>query len=101
MRRRPVDNLTLERWRGLDCLVVLRELADHLKQDKTFVPRECLQATRWHVVAAGVDFELLCTGPRFFDTGAGHGGGGAIDMVMHLFRMDFNRAAALLRDKGL
>ena len=101
MRRRPVDNLTLERWRGLDCLVVLRELADHLKQDKTFVPRECLQATRWHVVAAGVDFELLCTGSRFFDTGAGHGGGGAIDMVMHLFRVDFNLAAALLRDKGL
>ncbi len=43
----------------------------------------------------------LCTGPRFFDTGAGHGGGGAIDMVMHLFRVDFNLAAALLRDKGL
>ena len=101
MRRRPVDNSTLERWRGLDCLVVLRELADHLKQDKTFVPRDRLQATRWQVGAAGFDFELLCTGPRFFDTRAGCGGGGAIDLVMHLFRVDFNHAVALLRDRGL
>jgi hypothetical protein len=101
LRRRPVDNSTLEHWRGLDCLVVLGELADHLKQDKTFVPRDCPQATRWHVVAASLDFELLCTGPRFFDTRAGHGGGGAIDLVMHLFRVDFIHAVALLRGKGL
>ena len=80
---------------------MLREVADHLKQDGTFVPRERLQATRWHVVADGVDFELLCTGPRFFDTRGGRGGGGAIDLVMHLFRMDFNHAVALLRGKGL
>lgn len=101
MRRRPVDNSMLERWRGLDCLVVLRELADHMKQDETFVPRECHQATRWQVEAAGSYVELLCTGPRFFDTRANSGGGGAIDLVMHVFRVDFNHAVALLRGRGL
>jgi hypothetical protein len=101
VRRKPVDNSTLERWRGLDCVAVLRDLADHLKQDKTFAPRERLGATRWHVGAAGFDFELLCTGPRFFDTRAEHGGGGAIDLVMHVFRVDFSHAVAMLHDKGL
>lgn len=101
MRRRPVDNLLLDHWRGLDCVVVLRELADHVKQDKTFVPRECRQTTRWQVGVAGFDFELLCTGPRFFDTRASCGGGGAIDLVMHLFCVDFNHAVAMLRGTGL
>lgn len=101
MRRRPVDNSALEHWRGLDCLVVLSAVADHAKEDSAFVPRECLQSTRWHVSVAGFDYELLCTGPRFFDTRARHGGGGAIDLVMHLFQVDFRHAVALLRDKGL
>jgi hypothetical protein len=76
-------------------------VADHLKEDTAFVPRECRQATRWHVSAAGFDYELLCTGPRFFDTRARCGGGGAVDLVMHLFRMDFKHAVALLRDRRL
>ena len=40
MRRSPVDNSTLERWRDLDCLAVLRAVADYAKQDATFTPRE-------------------------------------------------------------
>ena len=66
MRRRPVDNSTLERWRGLDCVAVLNAVADHVKADATFVPRKCHDATRWHISAAGNDFELLCTGAQFF-----------------------------------
>ena len=101
MRREPVDNAALEHWRGLDCLMVLRAFADHVKEDRAFVPRERLQATRWHVSAAGFEYELLCTGPRFFDTRARHGGGSAVDLVMHLFQVDFKHAVALLRHKGL
>lgn len=101
MRRRPVDNSALEHWRSLDCVVVLHAFADHLKEDRAFVPRRRAGATRWHVSATGVDYELLCTGPRFFDTRAGRGGGGAVDLVTHMFQVDFRHAVALLRRKGL
>jgi len=33
--------------------------------------------------------ELLATGPKWFDTRAKVGGGGAIDLAMHLLRLDF------------
>lgn len=101
MRREPVDNFALEHWRSLDCVVVLRAVADHVRKDIAFVPRQNHQAMRWHVSAAGIDYELVCTGPRFFDTRAGHGGGGAVDLVTHLFQVDFKHAVALLRRKGL
>lgn len=101
MPHKPVDNSALERWRGLDCLVVLRSLADYMKEDKTFLPRKRPFATRWHLHAAGSDYELVCTGPRYFDPVSRRGGGGAIDLVMYLFRVDFTQAVALLRDAGL
>lgn len=101
MRRSPVVDSAIERWRGLDCLAVLNAVTDHLKEDKAFVPRECLQATRWHASPDGFDYEILCTGSRFFDTRARHGGGGAVDLLMHLFHVDFKHAVKLLRDRGL
>ena len=101
MPRRPVDNVTLTRWRTLDTVVVLRAIAEHLKQDLEFRPRQSHDTTRWHVSVAGHDYELLCTGSRFFDTRASHGGGGAVDLVMHLLGVDFKRAAKVLQDRQL
>ena len=96
MRRRPVDNLTLTRWRTLDSVVVLRAIADHLKQDAEFRPRQSHDTTRWHASVAG-----HCTGPRFLDTRANRGGGGAVDLVMHLLGADFKRAVKVLQDRRL
>jgi len=101
MGRRLVDNSTLARWRDLDAVVVLLAIADHAKQDVEFRPRQSHDTTRWHASAAGLDYEILCTGPRFLDTRANRGGGGAIDLVMHLLGLDFTRAVAVLRDKQL
>lgn len=101
MRSRAVDNPTLERWRQLDALVVLQEFADYIKQDLDFIPRESLESTRWFATIGGNDFELLCTGPRFWDVRGKTGGGGAIDLVMLVCSTDFRGAAALLKAKGL
>ena len=100
MARRAVDNSALIRWRTLDSVVVLRVVADHVKQDTAFKPTRSRSSTRWHVSVAGRDYELLCNGPKFFDTRASRGGGGALDLVMHLFRIDFQTAVSVLRDKG-
>ena len=101
MPKRPVDNSALERWRGMDAVAALRALADHVTRDPAFTPRDSIATTRWHVSAGGHDFELLCTGSKFFDTRAKKGGGGAVDLAMHLLSLNFKAAANLLATKGL
>lgn len=96
-----VDNSTLKRWRELDAVVVLDALADCVKQDRTYIPTTSRQSTRWNVRVAGRDWELLCTGPKFWDTRTESGGGGAVDLTMYLYRISFKAAVSLLREKGL
>ena len=101
MGRRSVDNIELERWRTLQSVDVLAFLADYSKQDASFVPRSGQVSTRWHITAGRREFELLCTGSKFWDTRANRGGGGALDLAMHLHGVGFKQAAHLLRSKGL
>jgi hypothetical protein len=97
MRRRSVDNLTLERWRALDALVVLEKLGCYTKVDGTFEPLNAQGTQRYHVNAEGQDFEFLLRGPKFFDTRLKRGGGGAVDLVMHVRHVNFKEATDLLR----
>lgn len=101
MPRRTVDNSDLERWRSLPSTLVLSGLADHTKQDQAFEPTKSSGTSRWHATAQGRDFEILCTREKFFDTRASVGGGGAIDLAMHLLSLDFKGAVRVLRTKGL
>ena len=48
----------------------------------------------------GFAWELLVTGPKWFDTRAGEGGGGGIDLVMHLLGLDFVKSVKLLASVG-
>lgn len=89
----PVDTSELQRLRGLHVLEALDRLATHVKLDRDFPPRQATSTRRVHVNAAGADWELLVDGPRLYDTG-----GGAIDLVMHLWRVPFKKAIAMLRD---
>jgi hypothetical protein len=98
---KAVDNCTLARWRSLDAAQVLGALADYAKKDLTFTARADPHTTRWHAHVAGRDVEILCTGPKFWDMRAERGGGGAVDLVMHLFSLDFKGAVQLLRDDSL
>lgn len=101
MGRRAVDNSTLARWRELDAVVVLRAVSEYLKQDTEFQPRQSHGSTRWHANVSGRDYEILCTGPRFLNTRTNQGGGGAVDMVMHLMQLDFRSSVAVLKAKQL
>lgn len=101
MARSAVDNSTLRRWQSLDAAVVLQALSDYIKADQEYTPLLNEASTRWHASVAGHDYEILCTGPKFLDTRAKRGGGGAVDLTMHLTQLPFKQAAALLRAKGL
>jgi len=92
-----VDKSELERWRRLDAVVVLVAIAEHAKQDATFVPTKDPRTTRWHATVGGHDVELLMTGPKFWDPHRNAGGGGAIDLLQHLCGAKFKAAAQRLR----
>jgi hypothetical protein len=76
-------------------------LATYAKRDANFAPIKDAATSRWHINAQGREFELLLTGAKFFDTRARRGGGGAVDLAMHLFGVDFRDAVLLLRQHGL
>ena len=90
----------LNRWRTLDAHEALQLLADHVKEDVTFRPTHSQSTRRVHLTAAGADWELLVDGPKFYDTRAQRGGGGALDLVMHLWRVPFKKAVVRLQRVG-
>ncbi|MFT4438211.1 hypothetical protein ACMX25_33230 [Caballeronia sp. 15715] len=91
-----VDDLVLAQWQTLDALFVLQKVGCCTKRDIPFHPVTARDTARYHVNAAGSDFELLLNGPKFWDTRANRGGGGAVDLAMHVFKSDFKRALRLL-----
>ena len=91
----------LNHWQSLDSLVVLKVLASYAKEDQSYVARRNSRSSRWHLQVDGKEFEILCTGPKFWDMRANAGGGGAVDLVMHLFGVDFKRAAEILTTRHL
>jgi hypothetical protein len=99
--RETVDKSTIERWRRLESRDVLVAVADYAKRDADFVPAKDPHTQRWHVVTGRREFELLLTGPKFWDASLGAGGGGAIDLVCHIFECDFTCAVRKLRSLGM
>ncbi|MES2361481.1 MAG: hypothetical protein V4646_06730 [Pseudomonadota bacterium] len=91
----------LQRYRQLDCSIVLPLLTDYLKGDRDFTALKNKHTNRWHLTANGQDYELLTTAAKWFDTRANRGGGGAIDLAMHLLGLTFKQAVAKLRELGL
>jgi hypothetical protein len=92
-----VDDQTLVHWRALDALFVLERLGCYAKLDQSFRPITAIDTARYNVHANGRDWELLLTGPKFWDARANKGGGGAVDLAMHLFALDFRSALSMLR----
>lgn len=80
----------------MNAATVLDALADFAKRDSTFASIKDKSTTRWHATVCRREYELLLTGPKFFDTRLEIGGGGAIDFAMHLLRIDFRSAVAEL-----
>lgn len=96
-RGRIADDELL-RYRAMDCGRTLPLLTDYCTADPDFLPIKDSHTHRWNLEACGRHYELLTTGPKWFDTHAHRGGGGAIDLTMHLFRLDFKQAICKLRE---
>lgn len=92
-----VSRAELAAMRALDAKTVVLKFADYAKPDPTFQAISSKQTYRWHVRVMSREFELLLNGPKFYDSRLKRGGGGGIDLVMHLFQIDFKQAVELLR----
>lgn len=77
----------------LDCLGL------YWKRAPDFVPVKDRQTVRLYVSIGSGVIELLATGTKWYDTRMNKGGGGAIDLVMHLYRLDFVSAVKLLKSR--
>ncbi|SIN77048.1 hypothetical protein [Paraburkholderia phenazinium] len=91
----------LVRLRQVKAVIALVALTDYAKRDITFVPTKSEGTERWHVAVGASHFELLLNGSKFFDTRAKTGGGGAIDLAIHLYHLSFNDAIGLLRKRSV
>jgi hypothetical protein len=97
--RRSFDRATLAPLREMPSEDALALLAVYCKMDPTFQPVKHATTRRWHVCATGGEFELLTTGPKWFDARAKKGGGGAIDLAMHILHLSFVEAVNLLIER--
>ena len=88
-RRRFFDEATLTRLRAMLASDALVLLSVHVKADPTYVPVKTDRSQRWHVLTTYGEFEILTTGCQWYDTRQRHGGGGAIDLAMHIHGLSF------------
>ncbi len=98
--RRAFSPATLASLREMPSEDALALLATYCKADLTYVPFKDPSSRRWHGRTSCGEFELLTTGPKWWDSRAGKGGGGAIDLAMHLLDLSFVDAVRLLIECG-
>ena len=97
--RRSFTRTTLASLRDIPSDEVLAQFAIHCKADPTYVPLKDPRSRRWQVLTACGEFEILTTGAaKWFDTRAKKGGGGAIDLTMHLLQVPFVEAVRRLTE---
>jgi hypothetical protein len=97
--RRSFSRATLASLREMPSEDALALLAIHCKADPTFLPVKQATTCRWHARTACGEFEILTTGAKWYDTRAKRGGGGAIDLAMHVLQISFVDAVKCLTER--
>lgn len=102
---RKFDDKTLMLVRSLPITQALDRLGVTLgffwRRDADFKPAKNAGTQRLYVSWKGSAWELLLTGEKWWDVRAAKGGGGCIDLVIHLTGLDFVAAVKLLFDSNL
>ncbi len=101
MPGKTFDDEDVARLRTASLVRALDVLCLDMKRDRDFVPRKAEVTERWYVSVGSGVYELLVTGQKWFDAHEGRGGGGAIDLTMHLLKLDFVGAVKRLMAANL
>ena len=94
--RKSFRATTLVQLRETQSDAALALLAVHCKADPTYRPIKDPASRRWHVRTPCGEFEILTTGVKWYDPRARTGGGGAIDLAMHILQVSFADAVKIL-----
>lgn len=94
--RKSFRAATLAQLRETPSDAALALLAIHHKADPTFKPLKDPRSRRWHIRTACGEFEIVTTGLKWYDPRARKGGGGAIDLAMHIRQVSFVEAVRIL-----
>jgi len=94
--RKSFPATTLVHLRETPSDAALRSLAICCKADASYHPVKDSNSRRWHVRTEFGEFEILTTGVKWFDPRAKVGGGGAIDLAMHILQVSFVDAVKIL-----
>ncbi|GLR55210.1 hypothetical protein KYK30_31460 [Shinella yambaruensis] len=96
MARKAFAPELLARLREMAVTEALDRLELYWKADPSFRPVKDKDTKRVNVSVGGGVIELLVNGPKWYDTRQKRGGGGAIDLAMHVLRLDFVSAVKRL-----
>lgn len=94
--RRAFDGAELDRLREVSIPDALTRLGLYWKVDSDFQPEKNPNTQRIYVSVGSRVVELLVTEIKWYDAKADKGGGGVIDLAMHLLRLDFVHAVKAL-----
>lgn len=94
MKKLPDDLIAKARAKPL--LDVLEDLGYYVSRDSAFEPRKSKRTVSVFISSDGDVRELILTGEKWYDKRAEVGGGGAIDLVMHLTGRSFVQAVKCL-----
>ena len=95
-RRKAFDDDDLDRLRGVSISDALTRLGLYWKADPDFLPVKNSNTQRLYVSVGSRVIELLVTDMKWYDVRSEKGGGGAIDLAMHLLGLDFVHAVKAL-----
>jgi len=106
MTRRKVPTRTIDAVRNVPLSVTLQALQEggqlNFKVDPTFHPRADASTRRVHVsLQSGRVLEVLLTGIKWFNVTQNVGGGGSIDLAIHLLDCSFKAAVLCLAEHAL
>lgn len=100
MAKRFPESL-VERVRTIPLQRALEGLGFFVSRDGAFQPRKNARTEAVFVTDSAGVHELILTGEKWFDKLENVGGGGAIDLVMHLKGVSFSKAVRLLAKEVL
>ena len=97
MAKTKFSDEELKRLREVPLLKALDALELHYQHDPGYKPRKSQESMRVIVSVNDLVYTLQITGMRLYDMYSKEGGGGAIDLTMHLMQCEFLEAAKLLQ----
>lgn len=97
-RKHPrIDDAEIARLRAMSVDETLDLLGLYAKVDRDYQPHKNIHSKRINVSLGSTVIELVVTGDKWYDARAQRGGGGAIDLAMHLYREAFVKAVQRLQ----